>query len=134
MFSTHLILNAAMDRLGVVTLTLLLLFKSIFAQENVTTTIPVTQNFEASCVKKFVKSCTPETTFQEDLRMSGDKIPLYISSFYEGQDNGAWDGSGCIPAAEMAFDDINARTDILPQYELRPIWNDTKVSKVLIFI
>ncbi len=89
--------------------------------------IPVTESLEASCVKKCVESSTPETTFKESLRRAGDKIPLYISSFYDGQDNGAWDGSGCIPAAEMAIDDINARTDILPQYELRPIWNDTKV-------
>ncbi len=62
-----------------------------------------------------------------DMAQKGnEKIPLYISAFYEGISY-AWDGRGCIPAIEMAFDDINARTDILPQYELRLIWNDTKV-------
>ena len=56
-----------------------------------------------------------------------DKIPLYISTLYEGP-GGGWDGSGCVPAIQMALDDINDREDILPEYELRPIWNDTKVN------
>ncbi|XP_072022903.1 gamma-aminobutyric acid type B receptor subunit 1-like [Amphiura filiformis] len=66
-----------------------------------------------------------ERHLENSTRKPSEKIPLYISSYYEGP-GGGWDGSGCVPAIEMAFDDINARPDILSQYELRPIWNDTK--------
>ncbi|XP_072022900.1 gamma-aminobutyric acid type B receptor subunit 1-like [Amphiura filiformis] len=66
-----------------------------------------------------------ERHLENSTRKPSEKIPLYISSYYEGP-GGGWDGSGCVPAIEMAFEDINARPDILPQYELRPIWNDTK--------
>ena len=33
------------------------------------------------------------------------------------------------PGMEMAFEDINAREDILPDYELKIIWTDTFVIK-----
>ncbi len=66
-------------------------------------------------------------SMQEIPRKSGEKIPLYIGSFYAGPGS-SWESSGCIPAAEMAFEDVNARNDILPEYELIPIWNDTQVS------
>ena len=56
-----------------------------------------------------------------------DKIPLYIGAFYEGP-GGGWDGSGCVPAIEMAIEHVNARSDILAEYELRAIWGDTMVS------
>ncbi|XP_072022904.1 gamma-aminobutyric acid type B receptor subunit 1-like [Amphiura filiformis] len=69
--------------------------------------------------------CSGQDIFVENSKKPGEKIQLYISSYYEGP-GGGWDGSGCVPAIEMAFDDINARSDILPQYELRAIWNDTK--------
>ncbi len=87
----------------------------------------------SSCAELYNKCRAAEKVHQEtDLGQIADKkITLYISAFYEGP-GGAWDGSGCVPAIEMAFDDINARTDILPQYELRPIWNDTKVRDCII--
>ncbi len=53
-------------------------------------------------------------------------IPLYLGAFFEGP-GGGWDGSGCVPAIEMALEHINARKDILPEYELRAVWADTKV-------
>ena len=55
----------------------------------------------------------------------GSKIPLYIGAFFPF--GGGWDASGIIPAVEMALDDINARVDILPKYELKMVWNDTQV-------
>ncbi len=42
---------------------------------------------------------------------------------------GPWMGGlGILPAAEMALEHINARTDILPGYRLNMIWNNTMVS------
>ena len=58
------------------------------------------------------------------------KIPLYLGAFFPV--GGDWDGSGIIPAVEMALDHINARQDILEGYELRMVWNDTKVSGMTI--
>ena len=42
--------------------------------------------------------------------------------------DGAWDGSGILPAAEMAIRDVNREDGILPEYELKLIWNNSKVS------
>ncbi|XP_072022901.1 gamma-aminobutyric acid type B receptor subunit 1-like [Amphiura filiformis] len=84
-------------------------------------------DFEANltCAALCNKCYTHQKRPLENSRKPSEKIPLYISSYYEGP-GGGWDGSGCVPAIEMAFDDINARPDILPQYELRATWNDTK--------
>ncbi|XP_072023148.1 gamma-aminobutyric acid type B receptor subunit 1-like [Amphiura filiformis] len=84
-------------------------------------------DFEANstCAALCNKCYAHQERPRENSRKPSEKIPLYISSYYEGP-GGGWDGSGCVPAIEMAFDDINARSDILPQYELLPIWNDTK--------
>lgn len=54
------------------------------------------------------------------------RIPLYIGGMFSL--SGGWDGSGCLVSAELALDQINNRSDILPDYELKMIWNDTKVS------
>ena len=62
-----------------------------------------------------------------------EEIPLYIISLYEGP-GGGWEGSGVVPAIQMAMDDINDREDILPEYELRPIWDNTKVKCVVFFL
>ena len=61
----------------------------------------------------------------KDVAQHESKTPLYIGAFFPF--GGGWDASGIIPAVEMALDDINARTDILPGYELRMVWNDTQV-------
>ncbi|XP_072043527.1 gamma-aminobutyric acid type B receptor subunit 1-like [Amphiura filiformis] len=52
------------------------------------------------------------------------KIPLYIGGFFSL--GGLWDGSGVLPAVEMGLDHVNNRTDILEEYELKMIWNDTQ--------
>ncbi|XP_072048870.1 gamma-aminobutyric acid type B receptor subunit 1-like [Amphiura filiformis] len=57
------------------------------------------------------------------------KIPLYIGAYFSF--GGGWDCSGIIVAAQMALDHINAREDILPEYELRMIYNDTQCSSGL---
>ena len=66
------------------------------------------------------------TTVSSSSTSETDKIPLYLGAFFPV--GGDWDGSGIIPAVEMALDHINAREDILTDYELRMVWNDTKVS------
>ena len=56
------------------------------------------------------------------------KIPLYLGGYFSL--GGIWDGSGILPAVEMALEHINERTDILTEYELKMIWNDTQVSRL----
>lgn len=42
---------------------------------------------------------------------------------------GGWAGGlGCLPAALMAFDDVNNRADLLPGYYLNLHWNDSEVG------
>jgi gamma-aminobutyric acid type B receptor len=41
--------------------------------------------------------------------------------------DGLWDASGILPAAEMAVEDINNHPNILKDYELRMVWNNSKV-------
>ncbi len=88
----------------------------------------IEMDYETNTCAQLCSKCSACSGSMEEIpRKSGEKIPLYIGSFYSSPGS-SWDGSGCIPAAEMAFDDINSRTDILPEYELIPIWNDTKVE------
>lgn len=54
-----------------------------------------------------------------------DKIPIYLGGYFSH--GGVWDCSGILPAVEMALDHVNARSDILPNYDLRMVWNDTQV-------
>lgn len=43
--------------------------------------------------------------------------------------SGGWPGGqACLPAAQMALDLVNNRTDILPDYELELIHYDSMVS------
>ncbi|XP_071510584.1 gamma-aminobutyric acid type B receptor subunit 2-like [Diadema antillarum] len=55
---------------------------------------------------------------------SGEKIPLYLAGFFSV--SGGWDASGVLPAVEMALDHVNERPDILPDYEIKMVWNDTQ--------
>lgn len=63
------------------------------------------------------------------------KTPLYVgamfpmTSSYKQEWTG---GNGIQPAAQMAFDHVNA-ADVLTDYELKMIWNDTRVKDGLYF-
>ena len=57
------------------------------------------------------------------------KIPLYIGAYFSF--GGGWDCSGIIVAVQMALDHINERDDILSEYELKMIYNDTQVRIIL---
>ncbi|XP_072016479.1 gamma-aminobutyric acid type B receptor subunit 1-like [Amphiura filiformis] len=57
------------------------------------------------------------------------KIPIYLGGFFSL--SGVWDSSGILPAVEMALDHINARSDILPEYDLKMVWNDTQCTAAI---
>ena len=47
--------------------------------------------------------------------------------------SGSWaGGQGCLPAVEMALEDVNSREDILPEYRLHMDYNDSQVRGVVI--
>ena len=57
------------------------------------------------------------------------KTPLYVGALFPmtSLHNDAWTGgNGILPAAQMAFDHVNS-AGVLNDYELRMIWNDTRV-------
>lgn len=64
------------------------------------------------------------------------KTPLYVGAMFPmtALDNNGWTGgTGMQPAAEMAFDHVNT-AGVLTGYELKMIWNDTRVTKSLEFL
>lgn len=57
------------------------------------------------------------------------KKKLYIGALFPM--SGGWPGGqACLPAAQMALDLVNKRTDILPDYELELIYYDSRVGDV----
>ena len=58
------------------------------------------------------------------------KTPLYVGAMFPmtSLHNDGWTGgNGIQPAAQMAFDHVNT-AGILKDYELKMIWNDTRVT------
>lgn len=53
--------------------------------------------------------------------------PLYIGSMAPMTGRRSWWGAGIPLAIEMAFEDINKRSDILKEYKLSLIQRDTQV-------
>lgn len=54
---------------------------------------------------------------------------LHIAGFFPMTGTGGWiGGSGCLPAAMMALDDVNARTDLLPGYKLELSYEDSQCN------
>ena len=59
---------------------------------------------------------------------SGKRQTLYIGGIFPM--TGGWaGGKGCRPAVDMALEDVNNRTDILPGYVLEMVANDSEVSR-----
>lgn len=53
---------------------------------------------------------------------------LHIGGIFPMQGEGGWQGGqACMPAAELALADVNARPDLLPGYKLRLHSNDSQV-------
>ena len=48
--------------------------------------------------------------------------------------SGSWaGGQGCLPAVQMALEDVNRRQDILPDYNLHMDFDDSQVSPAIQF-
>lgn len=63
------------------------------------------------------------------------KKNLYLGGFFAvdlTEQN--WRGGGVIPSVQMAIEDINNRKDILRDYNLVLLWNDTKVRVVFAYV
>ncbi|XP_072048089.1 gamma-aminobutyric acid type B receptor subunit 2-like [Amphiura filiformis] len=74
----------------------------------------------------FLISQEPHTTssgYNDSNR--GGKIPLYLGGLFSLSDP-LWDASGVLPAVKMGLEHINNRTDILAEYELKMVWNNTQ--------
>ncbi len=99
---------------------------------NTTEIIPSTRTsynveHEPTSSEYYLPSTTASTATSDVQVTSDTRIPLYLSAYFTL--GGAWDGSGILPAVEMALDHINENADVLPGYELKMVWNDTRVSK-----
>lgn len=54
---------------------------------------------------------------------------LHIAGLFPMTGTGGWiGGSGCLPAALMALDDVNAREDLLPGYKLEMTYKDSQCN------
>lgn len=55
--------------------------------------------------------------------------PLHIAGLFPMTGTGGWiGGSGCLPAALMALDDVNERKDLLPGYKLQLTFKDSQCN------
>ena len=110
--------------------TLIVTFISIMLASDITctsnTSYAVTEttitNASDSARLPHLTPSSSNSTISEDL---GKKIRIYVGGFFGF--GGAWDSSGALPAVEMAFEHINTRDDILSEYEIEMLWNNSKV-------
>lgn len=59
-----------------------------------------------------------------------NKIDLHIGGLFPISGTGGWQGgAACLPAAQMALDDVNKAGTLLPGYRLVLHWNDSEVEK-----
>lgn len=55
---------------------------------------------------------------------------LYIAAVFPMKGHGGWlGGQGCLPAALMALEDVNKRSDLLIGYQLEIDWRDSQVRR-----
>lgn len=66
----------------------------------------------------------------DDESSSPEKVQtLHIAGLFPMSGTGGWiGGSGCLPAALMALDDVNARKDLLPGYKLELTYKDSQCN------
>ena len=63
-----------------------------------------------------------------DHRNSTTKIDLYIGGLFGvNVKNGSWSTAEVIPALEMALEHVNSDPGILVNYQLKYVWNDSRV-------
>ncbi len=116
------------DMLSYNTLVILLVCVSGYAIDNVTAIETTSENGADNVTKpsSFEGRYQVTPSPSNAVRNTATKIPLYLGGYYSI--NGRWDGSGVVTAVEMALDHVNKKTDLLNGYELKIIWNNTKVG------
>ncbi|XP_069054844.1 gamma-aminobutyric acid type B receptor subunit 1 isoform X2 [Lepisosteus oculatus] len=78
----------------------------------------------SSLCTKLGKWAYPKPVCHYDRHYLGKKM-LYIGALFPM--SGGWPGGqACLPAAQMALELVNSRPDILPDYELKLIYHDSK--------
>ena len=61
---------------------------------------------------------------------SRPRTNLHIGGLFPISGTGGWQGGqGCLPAARMALNDVNAEPYLLPGYRLVLHWNDSQVGQ-----
>lgn len=65
---------------------------------------------------------------------NGRPDELHIGGIFPINGKGGWQGGqACMPAAQMALDDVNARENLLPGFKLILHSNDSEVSPQIIY-
>ena len=81
---------------------------------------------DGSSTSSTTASSISSDTTSVDHDNAGNKTQLYLGGFFSL--GGGLDNTGIVPATDMAFDHVNERADLLADYELKMIWNDTQVK------
>lgn len=67
--------------------------------------------------------------FSVSVASSSDGNVLHIGGIFPIAGEGGWQGGqACMPAANLALEDVNAKKDLLPGYTLKLHSNDSEVS------
>lgn len=63
--------------------------------------------------------------------INAEKPRLHIGGIFPMKaDNGGWaGGQACLPAAQLALEDVNNNTLLLKDYDLHLTWYDSEVSR-----
>ncbi|GBN85569.1 hypothetical protein AVEN_80116-1 [Araneus ventricosus] len=70
------------------------------------------------------------TRVQPDTSVQKQEKDLYIGAIFPINGTGGWlGGQGCLPAALMALEDVNAEPNLLPGYRMKMPYNDSQVRK-----
>ena len=70
-------------------------------------------------------------TFAAKTEKSTSKMNLHIGGLFGvNVAKGSWSTAGVIPALEMALDHVNGDPSILVDYQLKYVWNDSKVCRI----
>lgn len=60
---------------------------------------------------------------------------LHIGGIFPIAGKGGWQGGqACMPAARLALEDVNKKTDLLPGFNLTLHFNDSEVSQTYYFL
>lgn len=74
-----------------------------------------------------IKSAVHQLVAAELSNITAHERPLYVGSMAPMTGNRSWWGAGIPLAIEMAFEDVNKRSDVLKGYKLILAQRDTQV-------